>query len=224
MMPFPGGIEATENATLLIVLAASALYAFLLNTRAGWLRTIVKTIPVALLCVLTGLQNGPILLAAALGLSAAGDAVLSRENASTFVYGLGFFLLAQLAYAVLFYLGGLGHTVLLTEWWRAGLAAVSAVISFVMLGLLLARVPSGLRLPIVVYIIAILAMGLAALTTTNLWVIGGAIAFIVSDALLATEKFLMPAISPHREWMRLAVWILYIAAQLALTLGILLGG
>ena len=31
------------------------------------------------------------------------------------------------------------------------------------------------------------------------------------------------AISPHRGWMRLAVWVLYYAAQFAITLGFLLG-
>ena len=46
---------------------------------------------------------------------------------------------------------------------------------------------------------------------------------MASDGLLATEKFLVAAISPHRAWMRLAVWVLYYAAQLAITLGFLLG-
>jgi len=33
---------------------------------------------------------------------------------------------------------------------------------------------------------------------------------------------LVAAISPHRGWMRLAVWALYYVAQLAITLGFLL--
>ena len=46
---------------------------------------------------------------------------------------------------------------------------------------------------------------------------------MASDGLLAAEKFLVAAISPHRVWMRYAVWALYYAAQLAITLGFLLG-
>ncbi len=50
----------------------------------------------------------------------------------------------------------------------------------------------------------------------------GAVLFMASDGLLAAEKFLVAAISPHREWMRYAVWALYYAAQLMITLGFLL--
>lgn len=45
---------------------------------------------------------------------------------------------------------------------------------------------------------------------------------MTSDGLLAAERFLLAAISPHRVWMRYAVWVLYYAAQLAITLGFLL--
>lgn len=222
MMPFPGGIEGTSNATLLLALAAAVLYALLLNTRPTWLRTIVKTIPIALLAVLTGLENGPLLLVVALALSAAGDAFLSRENEQTFLYGLGSFLLAHLLYIALFYQNGGGYELLLTEVWRSAVAIVVAAVSLVILAMLLRTVPPGLRLPIFVYVFVIAGMGLAALTTNNVWIIAGALLFIVSDALLATEKFLMPAISSHRDWMRFAVWGLYVAAQLAITLGFVL--
>ncbi|TIM34245.1 MAG: lysoplasmalogenase, partial [Mesorhizobium sp.] len=47
--------------------------------------------------------------------------------------------------------------------------------------------------------------------------------FMASDGLLASEKFLLSAISPHRDWTRRAVWVLYYAAQLAITMGFLLG-
>ena len=60
------------------------------------------------------------------------------------------------------------------------------------------------------------------MTTSSLSLIGGAILFMASDGLLATEKFLVAAISAHRAWMRFAVWALYYAAQLAITLGFLL--
>ena len=72
------------------------------------------------------------------------------------------------------------------------------------------------------YIAAILAMGVSALTTSSVSIVGGALLFMASDGLLAAEKFLVAAISPHRVWMRFSVWGLYYAAQLAITLGFLL--
>lgn len=91
-----------------------------------------------------------------------------------------------------------------------------------MLAALWRRVGPSLRIPIAVYVAAILAMGISALTTFHLWVIAGAVLFMASDGLLAAERFLLAAISPHRVWMRYAVWVLYYAAQLAITLGFLL--
>ena len=41
-------------------------------------------------------------------------------------------------------------------------------------------------------------MGLAALTTHSVFVIAGALLFMASDGLLATERFLVSAISPYR--------------------------
>lgn len=98
-----------------------------------------------------------------------------------------------------------------------------AVFAIVMLAALWRRVGPGLRSPIAAYILAILAMGMSALTTNSSWVIGGVVLFMASDGLLATEKFLVAAISPQRALMRLAVWVLYYAAQFAITLGFLLG-
>ena len=51
-------------------------------------RTAVKTLAVALLAVLTFVENGPLLLFAALALSALGDAFLSRDGDRTFLAGL----------------------------------------------------------------------------------------------------------------------------------------
>ncbi|TIQ01494.1 MAG: lysoplasmalogenase, partial [Mesorhizobium sp.] len=85
------------------------------------------------------------------------------------------------------------------------------------------RVGPALRLPVGVYVAAILAMAISALTLSNFWIICGAALFMASDGLLASEKFLLTAISPHRAWTRHAAWMLYYAAQLAITMGFLLG-
>jgi uncharacterized membrane protein YhhN len=221
MMPFAGGIEATANATLLFSLAAAIVYGLILNTRETLLRSAVKTLAVALLAALAAIQGGPLLLIAALALSALGDAFLSRDGEKAFLGGLASFLAAHLAYIALFSLVGAGLEPL-SQPWRAALAVVMAAFAATMLFMLWRRVGPDLRLPVAAYAAAILGMGVSALTLDNVWVIMGAVLFMASDGLLAAEKFLVAAISPHREWMRYAVWALYYAAQLMITLGFLL--
>ncbi|RVB19788.1 lysoplasmalogenase [Mesorhizobium sp. M7A.F.Ca.CA.001.07.2.1] len=221
-MPFAGGIDANANATLIFSLAAAVIYAFTLGMPPTLARSAAKTLAVAMLAVLAGLQGGPLLLVAALALSAAGDAFLSRDGEKAFLGGLASFLVAHIVYVALFLRSGGGLGVLGAEPWRGAIGLAMAVFVVIMLAALWRRVGPGLGIPITVYIAAILAMGISALTTSNMWVIGGAVLFMVSDGLLATEKFLVAAISPHRAWMRFAVWALYYAAQLATTLGFLL--
>ncbi|UCI30199.1 lysoplasmalogenase [Mesorhizobium sp. B4-1-4] len=223
IMPFAGGIDANANATLIFSLVAAVIYAFTSGTSPTLARSAAKTLAVAMLAVLAAMQGGPLLLVAALALSAVGDAFLSRDGEKPFLGGLASFLVAHIVYIVLFLRSGGGLDVLGAESWRGATALAMAVFAIVMLAALWRRVGPGLRLPIAVYVVAILAMGMAALTTGNAWVIGGAVLFMASDGLLATEKFLVAAISPHRAWMRFAVWALYYAAQLAITLGFLLG-
>lgn len=224
MMPFPGGIEANANATLLFSFVAAVIYAFALDMPPKWTRTAAKTLAVALLAVLAAIQGAPLLLVAALGLSAVGDAFLSRDGEKAFLAGLASFLAGHVAYVALFAQSGGGLRLLGAESWRSALALAMAAFSIVMLAALWRRVGAQLRIPIAVYVAAILAMGLSALITDKAWVIAGAVLFIASDGLLAAERFLLAAISPHRVWMRHAVWVLYYAAQLAITLGFLLGG
>ncbi|ESW98013.1 hypothetical protein X769_26160 [Mesorhizobium sp. LSJC268A00] len=220
-MPFAGGIDANANATLIFSLVAAVIYAFTLDMRPTLARSAAKTLAVAMLAALAFMQGGPLLLVVALLLSGVGDAFLSRDGEKAFLGGLASFLAAHVLYVPLFLRGG-GLDVLSTETWRGAIALAMAAFAVVMLAALWRRVSPGLRVPIAVYIAAILAMGISALTLDNPWVIGGAVMFMASDGLLAAEKFLVPAIAPYRAGIRYAVWVLYYAAQLAITLGFLL--
>ena len=91
-----------------------------------------------------------------------------------------------------------------------------------MIGLLWRRLNPAMRLPILIYTLAAVVMGMAALTTDSALIICGALLLIASDGLLATEKFLVSAISPYRSSMRVAVWVLYYVAQLLVALGFIL--
>lgn len=221
MLPFEGGVEGRENATLIFAFAAALLYAAMLDAPRRPLRSAVKTLAVALLAVLAAMREAPLLLIAALALSALGDLFLSRDGEKAFLAGLASFLVAHLAYVALFVSVG-DASLLTTVPWRTGLAVAMAVFAVGMLIVLLRRVGPELRLPISAYVAAILAMGISALAMPGLGVPAGAVAFMASDALLASERFLLPALSPHRAVVRYAVWVLYFAAQAIITLSMII--
>lgn len=221
MLPFAGGLEDPSNGSVIFSVAAAALYFILIDTRVSLLRSTVKTLAVALLAVLCILQQQPLLLVAALALSALGDWFLSREGDKAFLLGLGSFLAAHIAYIALFWTFGGGVEVFQAMPWRLILAIAMAVFTLIMLVLLMRKVGPDLRFPVTIYIFAILGMGITALTTNNAWIIAGALAFMASDATLATERFLVTAISPGRLAMRVAVWLLYYAAQALIVVGFL---
>lgn len=221
-MLFPGGIEGTANGTLILSVAAAAVYAVIVNMRPTPLRTAAKALAVGLLAALTFVENGPPLLFGALVLSAFGDAFLSREGDRMFLAGLASFLAAHLFYVALFLTAGNGVAHVADDVWRMALAGVIVLAALVMLVLLWRRVKPALRLPILAYEFAVLAMGLATLTLDRPAVVAGALLFMLSDALLATERFVISAISHHRAWLRHAVWVLYYVAQLTIALSFLL--
>lgn len=222
MLPFPGGIEATANGTLILSIGAAILYTFVLARPETLLRSSAKTLSVALLAYLAYLQNAPGLLVLALVLSALGDAFLSREGDAAFLGGLASFLAAHVAYIVLF--AGHGDVLqsIIGETWRVVVALVMAVTSAGVLAILLRRVPGTLRIPVIAYSIAILFMGLASLTAPHIWIVAGAALFMASDTLLGWERFVMTSLSRNRVAVRYAVWVLYYAAQLIITLAYLL--
>lgn len=222
-MPFPGGIDANANATLVFSLAAAVIYAFSLGMPPRLSRSAARALAVAMLAVLVVQQGGPWLLVAALGVSAVGDALLSRDGEKAFLGGTASFLAAHVLYVVLFLRAGGGLGLLLAEPWRAAIVLAMAVSVLAMVFALRRRVGPALRLPIGVHAAALLAMGIAALTLNSVGVIGGIVLLMLSDGLHAAEKFLLSALSPHRVWMRYAVWALYYVGQLAITLGFLLG-
>ena len=70
MMPFPGGIDSLSNGTLLFSAGAAFFYLLMQARPPSWRRTVAKAGAIVLLAVLTLLEGGPFLLAAALLFSA----------------------------------------------------------------------------------------------------------------------------------------------------------
>lgn len=222
MLPFPGGLEAQANGALILAILAAIIYLYARPLPVSWRRSAVKTVPIAALAWLSFIEGGPWLLTAALALSALGDLALAQEDDDRFfLAGLCAFLAAHIAYVALFATGSAGLAILTAEPWR--LAAVLAICAFgiIMLVRLWAVLDTAMRPPVLAYMLAIVAMGVAAFTTQSPAVMAGAVLFIASDAILATERFLLAPDAPQRAITGPAIWITYIAAQVTIVLGVL---
>ncbi|AOX47978.1 lysoplasmalogenase [Pandoraea norimbergensis] len=155
-------------------------------------------------------------LCAALVFSGAGDVLLALPGmAQGFVLGLGAFLLAHLAYFVLFWRVRRRWSQV-PAWHRVAIVLVwiTAALAYVMYwpGM------GELKAPVACYVIVLAMMASAALLAGvgGEWAAVGALLFTVSDALIGTTRFVGSV--PAQEY---AIWILYALAQLLLTAGIL---
>lgn len=222
MLPFPGGLEAQANGALILAILAAIIYLYARPLPVSWRRSAVKTIPLAALAWLSFGEGGPWLLTIALALSALGDLALAQEDDDRFfLAGLGAFLAAHIAYVALFATGSAGLAIFLAAPWRLAAALAICAFGILMLVRLWAALDTAMRPPVLAYMLAIVAMGVTAFTTHSPAVMTGAVLFIASDAILATERFLLPADASQRSATGPAIWITYIAAQVAIVLGVL---
>lgn len=200
---------------LLIECAALSMAASAL----GWveLHRVFKPLAmlVAMAVVLHARPTGWHWLLAALAASLAGDVFLMFPG--YFIPGLVAFLLAHVAYIALFRQD--------VPWLpsRAALVAVSAVALVMYAVLVSGGLPAGLRGPVAAYVVAIALMAAQAVGRATvlrdgpaLLVAAGAVLFMLSDALLAINRFVLPL--PMS-----AVWVLstYYAAQMLIVAGML---
>lgn len=198
---------------------------------AGWpprtqvpARMLVKAGSVLLLAAVAFLNGGPWLLVLALAFGSLGDAFLVHDGKASFIGGLASFLVAHLLYAGLFWTAAGGLAAGMSD--KGALVPASACL-FAAAGVLLRLIWSGaagLRLPVVLYAAAIIAMTISALTTGRPAVIAGSLLFFASDAVLALEKFRLQKDAPVRRLSAPFVWASYYLAQLLILLGWLLEG
>lgn len=212
------GLDMTGNPAMTLASVASllgfSLYLLMLRRPPSLARTFAKTLSVGALAAVAGLAAGPALLIAALLLSAMGDAFLAHEGDVAFLGGLGSFLLAHVVYVVLF-------LSLAPEMTFADLPGLVAVSVFALgIGAAMVRRAGTLALPVGLYVLAIAGMGAGGVLLGG-WVLLGAALFMVSDAILGSEKFLIEEESPLRRLTAPAVWILYYFGQVLITLGLL---
>ena len=121
--------------------------------------------------------------AAALLACAAGDALL-LDKARFFLHGLGAFLV--------------GHGLLVVALWDRGVGAPPAGLTIALVVVLLPaaaglawRTTGGLRVAIPIYALALGAM-VAAAGTVSVLAVSGAVIFLISDGVLAFNRFVRP--------------------------------
>lgn len=235
MGPFPlpqflgDGADDIRLFFLGLSLVAGAAYFYARHGQPTLTRAMIKTACVAALAVyaaislpegLSGvLQIASVLLVLALIFSALGDYFLAFEGDKNFVLGLSAFLTGHLFYVACFICFITADSVQMPNKIGGSLILVIfAVGAFSWLR------PSlgGMKLPVAAYVSVISLMGVAAILAPFVggWVVLGAILFMLSDTLIAADRFKepLPYIAPH---IGEAIWGTYIAAQYLITLGIL---
>ena len=130
-------------------------------------------------------------------LSFGGDVLLIPESKKAFLAGLVSFLLAHVAYAVAFASLGL-DTMGLVYTGITGLVGGALILPW-----LLPHTPQRMKVPVIVYTLAILCMvtlaGGAVAQGANHWVLIGAVAFLISDLAVARNRFVAPGLN-NRLW------------------------
>lgn len=221
MLPFEGGVTGTLNGTLLFSVLLAIAYLFYGQRRSTPLKVAAKTLSVGLLALLSAEAGGPWLLTLALVLCAAGDFFLAIEDKDErfFLAGLVSFLAGHVAYVVLFAAMPASQAPLPQV--ALGIVGVAMVAIALGMGRRLFGAAAELRWPVMVYIAAILAMGMAAIWNGAGLIVAGAASFMISDTILAADRFLMKPDTAGRQFAGPVIWITYVAAQVLILFGVL---
>lgn len=213
--PASGRSSRSDTPFLIAFAATAVLYTGLDTAGLGglWMASL-KILPIAVLALLARRSlGGPTrtLVLAALGFSALGDLLLALEFPHQFVFGLGAFLLAQLIYAGNFLRAADFRR---RRFWLRGAPVLAAAF---LLAQLLLPAAGELALPVLVYLVAIVAMALcaAAHRGDSALLFAGAVTFMVSDTLIALNRFIAPL-----PLAGTGIMLTYYGAQLALLYGI----
>lgn len=210
----------------LVVLGAVAALAygiFLLNRPPSLLRAAVKTLFLASWTAAFVIAGAHSIVVIALAASALGDFFLAFDKKWILPLGILSFLIAQLSYFIIFFFGWMFAGEIAPLWPRyLGMGLIIAT----SLGFLIWMAPKlgWMALGVVPYSIAI--AGMACMAFWLPWIgwpaMAGAVSFVISDFVLATELFRLPPDAPVRRITTPVVWWTYAAAQALIVWGVVL--
>lgn len=154
----------------------------------------------------------------ALLFSTAGDILLMRPE--LFLFGLAAFLVAHLVYIYTYRQISKGKTGFLNQYpW---LLIVFTLYPVALVGWLWSDIPAAMRIPVVIYALVIATMAAMAVNLKGIlsgsgarWLMMGALLFVISDSLIAVNKFGHPF--PDA---RVAIMGTYIMGQYAIVRGL----
>ena len=154
-----------------------------------------------------------VILGMALAFSSLGDALLDLDPEQLFLRGLLAFLVAHLIYILLFVRNWVRP--LRPKGWQLALQATVLIYSM-LLSHWLAPSLGAVAAPVMLYICVITVMAVSAILAkfSAPWVYTGVILFLISDSILAINKFKSPV--PLRGYL---VWATYYLAQYAIAIG-----
>ena len=149
--------------------------------------------------------------------------IFVNNGMTFFMFGLLSFLIAQISYIALFYLSlkysGSEPYLKRNRGWLLLYLVYGVIIYF----LIFNNLDLTLRIAVFIYMTAIIGMSAMALNRLNilpragaLMVLTGSVFFVVSDSLIALNKFYMPI-----ELDRLLIMVTYMAAQFLIVKGFL---
>lgn len=161
------------------------------------------------------------ILGMGLAFSSLGDALLDLDPERFFVQGLLAFLVAHFIYILLFVRNWVRP--LRPKGWQLALVAAVLIYSL-LLSQWLAPSLGAVAGPVMLYVCVITVMAVSAILAgfSKPWVYSGVILFLISDSILAVDKFKAPV--PLRGYL---VWATYYLAQYGIAIGFLrekLGG
>jgi alkenylglycerophosphocholine/alkenylglycerophosphoethanolamine hydrolase len=191
--------------TALSYLSASELFTYSLHG----LHKALPLLFLALSALIVARGHTRLWLCMALIASSCGDMLLASELQQGFIYGLGAFALAHLCYCWCF-----------LPWfsWSKKPLMFMAILLVVLVAVLLNVIPhtENLLIPVLVYMAIILVMAFLAIFAKQdvYWLTIGALFFVLSDSLIALNKFVLAIPYEH-----LLVMSTYYLAQYCLFIG-----
>ena len=209
-------MTTTQKVYLLVFLIFAVAYLGTIPVQPYPGHFIIKAVPVLTLSVLALTKVAALkgkLLFTALVLSAGGDIALALggEQEMIFTIGLGLFLVAHVVYIVAFSRD--------FKVQRSRIPIVIVLIAYaVAIAVIMTPSLKDMMIPVYVYMVVITLMGVFAAFRgpKSVLVLCGAISFIISDSILAINKFMVAV--PGADYL---VMVTYYAAQLLIVLGFL---
>jgi alkenylglycerophosphocholine/alkenylglycerophosphoethanolamine hydrolase len=178
---------------------------------------LLKATPVLLLALIAFLQKGcalnskqTIVFIIAMLASASGDIFLDFDRSLYLKQALGSFLITQVAYLYLFL--PMCDTATNRRWLMPPLLLLTA---YLLYNIYLTA--GALFIPVVIYCVVLLSMAFSALLVKdNPWINVGGLAFLIADALIGVNRFIVVF-----DYSTTIIVTVYISAQLMITWGLL---